>query len=305
MLRTRRRGDAGVNQSAFVALLVAVILVIVTALTAWGPKVGGTIAQYFICQLAGATDCVEPVIDPGSEPGQHGPDDVVFDFDLGEDIDPAIWELIQQDHPINGPLSDFVQDNLDEFPRQTDPLDIGGDFLDWDADVIFGPDGISIVLPEDEVHADIWGWVIQVIAGITGTAAGYLAEALCVSSLGPEAILACGMIRGYVTTSVWILVAGLLGGGSITDPSLWAAALAGGIVAAAGGALWTKYLKGWVDNNAKQVLEKVANAIGRLADKVWSVGKSALQKTRDFIFDVSRDIGDAFYRAARAMGYEP
>lgn len=305
--RRRRPGDAGVNQSAFVALLVVVILLIATALTVFGPQVGGAIARFWICELISpdSADCASQPVNPTGTTPPANPGDVVFS--LGTDaVDPSMCDQIKKDH-AGGSLSQFVQNNLHSFPLQTDPIDLGGGsgFTDWDGAINCGPDGISITIPEDEVHTDIWGWVIQVIAGTAGTLMGYLAEALCVASLGPAAVIACGLIRGYVTTFTWVLVAGLLSGQSIKDPSLWAASLAGGILGAAGGAVWTKYLKGWVDTQAQATLQKVADGIGALADKVWAVGRGALQKSRDYIYDMSSSIVDAFYRTARALGYEP
>lgn len=46
-----RRRDAGIAQSAMVGLLVASTLAITTGLTAYGPRVGSAVADFYVCQF--------------------------------------------------------------------------------------------------------------------------------------------------------------------------------------------------------------------------------------------------------------
>ncbi|CAA9292835.1 MAG: hypothetical protein AVDCRST_MAG41-4570, partial [uncultured Corynebacteriales bacterium] len=228
-------------------------------------------------------------------------------IDLGGPVpgtDPDVLEERVEQVPDEGRFSDQVRDNLEKYPLPGVPQPDLSDWEDWDGEVIMGPDGPQIVVPQDEAREAMWGWVIQIIAGTVGTLAGWTAAALCTASLGPEAVVACGAIQGYVTTFLWVMVSGLLGGQSITDPQLWAASLAGGIVAAVGGAVWGKWLKPWVDANAQPLLRKIGDAVGNAATAFGSSVIRGLQRVRDFVFDVADTIDLEFWKAARRLGYE-
>lgn len=295
-----RNGDAGVAQSAFLAGLLAIILVIILAFVVLAPIVGGAAANYWLCQLFNqnpascadpATQTALPPVVPGDipKPGEDcivipGPisqfpvcttedGDVVLEVDMGDTPDWVIKPIADEVNET-GSLGNYVDQIQTDFPLEGIPP-IPTD-LEGHVEITDG--GIKIIVPNDEVHEEKW-WISAWVASLSGIALGWLAEAACQAAMTPvpppvgAALVVCGAVRGFVTGFMGAMIYQLMEGNKMSDPAVWGRSLVAGLIGATGGAAWeggaNKFMRNtlssWIRNSAiwiGQTLKKFGSWIG-------------------------------------------
>lgn len=308
--RRRRTGhDAGVNQSAFVALLIAVILVILAALGTYGPQIGGTIAQYWICKLVtDAPNCPGPTLPDPATSDDSGQPQVVTVFDNGPmaeelGIDPG--DLADSIRDAPGALGASGLDVCDvawryatgyEMPGLPLPTELQEPGSCPGASVSVDDDGNVVVdVPDDEVHTELWKWVIQLIAGAIALGGSFVSFGICTELLGPGAVI-CPYVGGFFMGFLYSFAGQLLSGGSISDWDLWASAFVTGIISA----LPAANAPAWpvVKNAVVTSLKAVARALTRGAVRIggWA---------HDFVTGVGAKLDDLVQRVQQAIDAVP
>jgi hypothetical protein len=234
----RRPRDAGVNQSAFVALLVAVILVVTTSLVAFGPAVGRTIADYLICQLlegVGA-DCTSPPDGPGDGGGYIGPkgEDTITELTLPGDDCSVTRQHLEDLFPGGSFDSDQLTTIGANLPPGSPPTNVAG--VDFHGRIRMDGCDLRVEIPDqygapDDVHSAFWRELgIQIAAGLLAVLIGGVADAILCSipALFPAI---CGAMAGFMIGFFWNVFAPLFDKGHLSALD-WVKALASGIIAA-------------------------------------------------------------------------
>ncbi|WP_433359071.1 FG-GAP repeat domain-containing protein [Streptosporangium sp. CA-115845] len=134
-------------------------------------------------------------------------EDVVISIE-GEGIDPAMVERVIDLEGLNqGRLSDVIKNTV-----ETHPLDLpdpGVRWFDFDGTVVNANGELAIVIPQEDVHADMADWVITTVAGTIGQLAGLAAAAICLGAFAPGAAAAgpahgagCGGVPSWQSLGV-------------------------------------------------------------------------------------------------------
>jgi hypothetical protein len=334
----RRKGDAGVSQSAFLAAFLALILVIIAVFVVLAPIIGGTAANYWLCQLLrqDASACGDPnTAAPlpggvGVRPGDPIPLPETNCIIIGgpislppvcttEDGETAVevqmdcgsQDIIQglvDDVNGSGSLGNYLEQMQAQYPvagAPPIPPDLEGYVEKTDC-------GIRIVIPNDEAHADLWWWVNAAISGAIGIAVGFAAAGLCFASLAPvpppglAASVACVAIRGYVTGFVGSMLYQLIDGKSLADPYVWGRSIAAGIVSAIGSGLWESGINNFMKNESGPMMKKVTDWIidqlGRFKGWLGDKYGAALEGARGFMNSIAEGMPAWIAEAARNAG---
>jgi hypothetical protein len=266
--RRRRRGsDAGVNQTAFVGLLVAVILVITNSLVVLGPKIGSQVADYLICVVFQQDDCRQNTA--GQEPpGDPSDTSITIDNDdLG--LDPGeLQDLIDFAYPDG----QFDSGQFTDLPGLNLPIPdenvIGGISVDDNGDLVLDlPPGYAAG-PDGEVNENLdWKSIgIKIAAGVISVLAGLAATSACLAFF-PEAGTFCGYWNGFFVTLVWNLVEPAMRGQTV-DRQKFFEALGGAII---GGLPTLNGATAKVLNEAiPKIMRFIGNALKAAPGKVWA-----------------------------------
>jgi len=332
-----RDGDAGVAQSAFLAAFLALILVIVMTIVALAPVIGGTAANYWLCQLLRHENCGDPHATaplppgPGIQPGEPVPlpeshcipiagpislppicstpsGETTLDVQLGCGS-PNIIQGLVDDVNGSGSLGNYLGEIQSHYPVEGAPpipTDLAGHVEKTDC-------GISIVIPNDEAHTDLWWWVNAAISGAIGIATGFMAAGLCFASLAPvpppglAASVACVTIRGYVTGFVSSLLYQLIDGKSAADPLTWGRSIAAGIVSGIGSGLWESGINNWMKNQSgplmKRVTDSIINGLQRFSGWLGDKFNAVLEGARGFMNTIADGMSGWITEAARRAGF--
>lgn len=247
--RSRRRraygNDAGVNQSAFVALLVVVILVIAMSLTVFGPRLGGVVANYLICTILADNpkSCTPPSTNQiqgvGGTSGTDGT--VVSTTDLGPDCGAAQAQLagllpdgkwnIQQLTALGMSVPIGIQPGIHYDDSITGTWSIVDCQLVLKTDKDYGH-------RDDALTRIDWGAIGRgIAAGMIGLAASAAMAIVCAAAaLGPI----CPYLVGFTIGFFWNLSSALIETGTL-DGTAVIKAFAFGVIAALPAG--TKYLE--------------------------------------------------------------
>ena len=300
--------DRGVFQSAFVGLLVIIVLLITTSLVAFGPKLGSVVADDLICQLlqrqpcqgGGDPDMAGPKGGPGDAGGIGGGKG---DPDGGGIAGPKSGSAVIADLKTPGECAaggqavdglfpsgswstaDFQyygsQVEVPELPPGT-PADLGGQVhVDACGNVVFTSD-IDLSNPDD-VHADIdWAAIGKTIAaGMAGAAAALVVAGFCAAVPALEPV--CPYLWSFTIGFVWNLVSAALNNGGKIDGQGWLNAFVAGLIAATPaafgklGPLLAKYVPIW--------LGALKNAVAAVAKSSWAWLKPYISAAADVVGD--------------------
>jgi disulfide bond formation protein DsbB len=277
------------------------VLLITTCLVAFGPKIGGVVADYLICQLLGSGSC------PAD--GKTGGDGGLTDPKSG----PAVMAVLQtpEDCAAGGPAIDglfpggkWSTGDFQQFGRQFpfpegelpagSPADLSGQVhVDGCGTVVFTSD-VDLSNP-DEVHGNInWKAIgMTIAAGMIGAGAALIIAGFC--SAVPALLPACPAIWSFAIGFFWNLAAAGLNNGNITGHDVLNAFVAGliaAIPAAFGklGPLLAKYVPIW--------LGKLWGGLVKVADKAWAWLKP-------YILNAAEKVGEFAEAAARYIRENP
>ena len=266
--RPRRRGDdAGVNQTAFVGLLVAVILVITSSLVAFGPKLGREVADYLVCVVLQQDGCGQDVPATESSGDPSDPSITIDSGDLGIDR-VELQEIIDFAYPDG----QFDSTQFTDLPGLTLPIPeedvIGGISVDENGDLVLDlPPGYAAG-PDGEVNENLdWKSIgIKIAAGVLSVLAGLAATSACLAFF-PEAGTFCGYWNGFFVTLVWNLVEPALRGQTVDRQKFYealGAALIGGLPTLNGGTARA------LNVAIPKVMRFIGNALKAAPGKVWA-----------------------------------
>ncbi|MEV0973560.1 FG-GAP-like repeat-containing protein [Microtetraspora glauca] len=235
-------------------------------------------------------------------------EDVVISVE-SEGVDPAMVErMIDLEGLDQGRLSDVIKNTI-----ETHPLDLpdpGVRWFDFDGTVVNANGELAIVIPQEDVQADMADWVITTVAGTIGQLAGLAAGAICLAAFAPAAPAAgpvCGAVFGFTNAFVWNLMASVLSGKDAGTIEVLGAALCTGVVAAVGGALWGNALAPWAAEHAQPMLVRVAKVVidaGRSLG--WWFGSGVVTATvwlAAQLVNLGRIAYPLMVAAARRLGY--
>lgn len=267
-LSRRRSGpDAGVSQSAFVAMLIVIILVITSAMVTLGPRVGGAVADYFICVLVGEEDCTAPDLTAVGNPDDGKPGGAGTEFaslELPEGDCRAAANELDTIFPGGdwgtGDFEDLGRGiSIGNRPAIRYETGIGGSFSLVDCKLVFNSTEDYSTL--DEVRTDIsWrGIANTLIAGAVGVASGAVAYVIC--NAIPVLVPVCGYVAGFMIGFMWSITGALLETGTIDGPAAVNALVAGILSALPAG---YKVL-----DPLSKALPGMMRALGRVAVDAW------------------------------------
>lgn len=287
--RRRRSGDAGVNQSAFIGFLIAVILVITTSLAAFGPVVGGKIADYFICVLFAqdSGDCSNAV-GTGFNGGDRSASAIVI---TNEDLDIDAGEL-EEIVAAAYPDGQFDTEDFTNLPGLDLPIPdenfVGGISVDENGDLQLDLPPEYAAGPDGDVNAELdWESIgIKMAAGLLSVLAGLAATSACLAFF-PEAATFCGYWNGFFVTLVWNLVEPALRHQTV-DRQKFYEALAAAIV----GGLPT--FNGATAKLLNEAIPKMMRFIGGMIKDVWKSVWSWLKPYVDSGLQIAVDLFTGF-----------
>lgn len=322
--RRPRPTDAGINQSAFVGFLVAVMLLITSSMTVFGPAVGRNIADFLICKILNpdSADCINAgnrPMDPGPEPAfppplypnpgmppqpapnpqaPSPPDDDITIAEItlpGDDCSTTaahMEEFFPGGTWSSGDLG-LIAANLP--PGMPPPVE-----YDIGVSGTFTLDGcnLSVEMPEeyadppDGVRPQFWKELAkQIAAGLLAILLGAIADAILCSIPALFPVI-CGAAAGFVIGFFWNVFAPLFDKGYLNTLD-WVKALASGLIAAVpGGYGYTRPLgKGLVGlfRGTAPVAERARVTLPR-----WVVDEVGGDSTFDLVGTWGQDLADLF-----------
>jgi hypothetical protein len=278
--------DRGVFQSAFVGFLIIIVLLITTCLVAFGPKIGGVVADYLICQLLHSESCPagdKTGGDGGLTDPKSGPT-VMAVLETPENCEAggqAIDDLFPGGNWSTGDFQHYGRQSPfpdGELPPGS-PADLSGQVhVDGCGTVVFTSD-VDLSNP-DEVHADInWKAIgMTVAAGMIGAGAALIIAGFCMAVPVLEPV--CPYIWSFAIGFFWNLAAAGLNNGNITGHDVLNAFIAGLIAATPAafgklGKLLAKYVPIW--------LGKLWEGLVSVAGKAWAWLRPYILKAADAV----------------------
>ncbi|WP_240197025.1 SGNH/GDSL hydrolase family protein, partial [Nonomuraea lactucae] len=236
--------------------------------------------------------------------------DLLIEFTF-DDVDAdALHAAVEEQHQDELPLSEAInrvyEASNDEFP---DP-GFSFDGYDFDGTLEARSDGVTFVILEDDVHAELALWVRTIITMVSGYAARFLTYAMCIpwfSGAPPLAVLWCSNLSAGVQAVTTLLVGyALVPGSAPSTKEVVLAAFAAFILGVIGNSVWEAYVKPWVSGNLRNVLIAVARSIIDLSKKSYgwfgSTVKPALVSIGTKLGEYAAPALDYVLRKARELG---
>ena len=254
------------SQSAQVGSLIVIIL---TFLTTFGPRVGTAVAQFMICQLQPAPMCTEPV-PVGAVPGTPADPPTVAQPDSTVDL--AVPDCAASQAQVETLFPGGVWDSaaldglgataatgLQATPGEpsSGTWSMNGCTLSINADR-----GTELT----NSWTSLWHNIVAGLVGAASAAVAYVACGATAASLFPPIGPFCGALAGFTIGFVWNLVGPALNGQSIGGTEVLSAFLAGLIAAVPAG---FAYALDGISAAIPAVLRSMAEAISSGLGRAW------------------------------------
>ncbi|WP_240197014.1 SGNH/GDSL hydrolase family protein, partial [Nonomuraea lactucae] len=237
--------------------------------------------------------------------------DVVIDFTF-DNVDPETFpRAVEEQHDPNIRLSDAIrrgaEPGMAHLEAQTSDTEWMDDF-DFDGDVEARSDGVTFVIREEDVHAELALWLKVVIASLAGYAAQLLVFGACIGAL-PAFIIMCQSFSSGANAAIgWAVGTSLDPDGpkpSTTDVMI--AILVAALLAGIGAAAWDRFIKPWMINNMRGLIVSAASGIARLSQKIggWfsTPIKNGLGWVAQKMGQVAEKIVNKMLEAAEGRGF--
>ncbi|MGJ6964667.1 GDSL-type esterase/lipase family protein [Streptosporangium sp. G11] len=200
---------------------------------------------------------------------QAAADDLVLTFGF-EGVNQAAMQMaLDKLYDADVPLSDQLRDVYEGQEQfyvdvESEPADV-----DFNGTVRATSTGLAIVIPADEVHANLSWWAKSVITLLVAGAARWGSHGLCMMFASapptPLALLMCSTLSGAVGGFAGYMTGAWLLGEKMDNATFWLGALAASVVGGlVSGALWDR-VKEWMGVHLPGIVATIGTALIDLA----------------------------------------
>jgi len=211
-------------------------------------------------------------------------------------VDQAALQNALDAAPHQGTLSDTIKYILDKYPVNgsvaSDPS-----WPQFDGTVTAVGSAIVVTIPKSDVHTELAGWVISVIAGIVGLVAYLLGLSICFASFGPAAPFVnviCQAVGGFMAGFAATMTSLLLQDKPVAGKELWLRAVAVGIVGGLSAGAITA-LTPWAQANMRNLVVDVATSVGATV-RSWAtwIGSKAAEAGK-YVWNMMTWVGNRLW----------
>ncbi len=211
-------------------------------------------------------------------------------------VDQAALQNALDAAPHQGTLSDTIKYILDKYPvngsAASDPS-----WPQFDGTVTAVGSAIVVTIPKSDVHTELAGWVISVIAGIVGLVAYLLGLSICFASFGPAAPFVnviCQAVGGFMAGFAATMTSLLLQDKPVAGKELWLRAVAVGIVGGLSAGAITA-LTPWAQANMRNLVVDVATSVGATV-RSWAtwIGSKAAEAGK-YVWNMMTWVGNRLW----------